>query len=204
MTKEVKIILILVVVAFIGWFVWPTLYRYENDYSSGLPIKYRTNRLTNEVQLSTPRGWIKWEIPQLFNKVENANINSTKELKPYRGETLNGNWWKDQDEQTRLMFMLGFFKGMPLGGKLSFWKDYNMDKPQASAQKAIESYSEYANKYFNGVDIFKHINGLNEFYSDHRNRTIMIDDAVWLGANKIAGMPQNEFDKLIIQYRKTP
>lgn len=82
MTKEGKIILVLVVTAFVGWFVWHTLYRYENDYSSGLPVKHRTARPTNEVQLSTPQGQIKREIPKLFNASEKAAVNFSEALKP--------------------------------------------------------------------------------------------------------------------------
>ena len=40
------------------------------------------------------------------------------------------------------------------------------------------------------------------FYSDYRNRSISIADAVWLVLNSIAGTPQDKLDKMIESFRR--
>ncbi|MGH9822017.1 MAG: hypothetical protein ACREDR_01990 [Blastocatellia bacterium] len=44
--------------------------------------------------------------------------------------------------------------------------------------------------------------GLDRFYKDYRNRRILVQNAIWLVLNSIAGKPQADWDKMVENYRK--
>jgi hypothetical protein len=44
--------------------------------------------------------------------------------------------------------------------------------------------------------------GLNDFFSDYKNRRIEVDDAIWLVLNGIAGTPKEKLDKMIESHRR--
>ena len=46
------------------------------------------------------------------------------------------------------------------------------------------------------------VDGLDKFYSDSRNRTIMLSNASTVFVNSVAGMPRDALLRLIEQYRK--
>ena len=52
-----------------------------------------------------------------------------------------GNWWKELDAAAKANYVVGFFDGMGLGNRFSFWefKDDNQ-----AAGKAVTSYSGYS------------------------------------------------------------
>ena len=99
--------------------------------------------------------------------------------------------------------MLGFFDGMPLGNRFSFWDFAHTKEKDACSADAVESFKTFTDKYVRNVTNEQIADGLNTFYADYRNRSILIHDAVWLALNSIAGTPQAELDKMIESFRKT-
>lgn len=112
----------------------------------------------------------------------------------------DGNWWLDQSRLMKVAYMVGFFDGMDLGHKFSYWKYVNSDL--LVGEKALNSYNEYTDKYFKNVSNLQLVDGLDTFFKDYRNRRIMVYDAVWLVVNGIAGTPQAELDKMIESWRQ--
>lgn len=117
--------------------------------------------------------------------------------------TRDGNWWRNQTEEQKTMYTTGFFDGTSLGHEFSFWNFANTKEKEACAADAVESFKTYWQKYGQNVTNIQIADGLTTFYSDYRNRSILIPDAVWLVLNSIAGTPQVELDKMIENFRKT-
>ncbi len=111
----------------------------------------------------------------------------------------DGNWWRSQPEFVRPAYTLGFFDGMLLGNKFSYWKYAN----QPIVRKIVDSYVEYQDKYMLHVTNTQLVDGLNSFYDDYRNRSIIVADAVWLVLNSIAGTPEGDLEKMIESWRKS-
>jgi len=45
-----------------------------------------------------------------------------------QGHRRDGNWWRDTSEASRISYMIGFFDGMGLGNKFSYWGVTNRDE----------------------------------------------------------------------------
>jgi hypothetical protein len=113
----------------------------------------------------------------------------------------DGNWWVDEDRASKLNYVTGFFDGMDLGNRFSYW-GLEDDPKSVTAAKVIGSYSSYSKKYLSEVTNGQLVDGLDKLYSDYRNRRIDVMGAVWLVVNGIAGKPEAEMQKLIENWRK--
>lgn len=115
----------------------------------------------------------------------------------------DGNWWLGQEKIVRTIYAIGFFDGMDLGNNFSHWKYSNGTKAQqiCSAQ-AVDSYREYSQKYFGNVTAGQLSDGLDSFYTDYKNRRILVSAAVWLVANGIVGVPEDKLNKMIESWRQ--
>jgi len=60
------------------------------------------------------------------------------------------------------------------------------------------------NKYLKNVTNSQLADGVDKFYSDYRNRRIMVNDAVWLVLNEISGKSDADMKKMIENWRKSP
>jgi hypothetical protein len=98
--------------------------------------------------------------------------------------------------------MVGFFDGMELGEDFSIWGTMNTQKADPAVGKAVSSYDQFANKYLTNVTNGQVVRGLDEFYSDYRNRRIKVTSGVWIVHNEISGKSKDERQKLIETYRK--
>ena len=110
----------------------------------------------------------------------------------------DGNWWRGHDRQTKVAFVTGFFDGMALGNKFSYWRQANA----ASSAEATKSYNAMVAQYLSNVTSGQLVDGLEGFYGDFRNRRIRIDNAVWLVLNQIDGMPAAKFEELVENWRR--
>lgn len=80
----------------------------------------------------------------------------------------------------------------------------NSDKAfdKACALKALQSYDEMKDLYLQHLTAGQVSDGLGQFYSDYRNRTILVHDAVWLVLKGIAGTPEEKMKEMIESYRR--
>jgi hypothetical protein len=118
----------------------------------------------------------------------------------------DGTWWNERSVGEKYSYVTGFFDGMELGHKFSYWGllDETKDDNQQSScvTKSFDSYKNYGDKFFNEVTSSQVADGLTEFYKDYRNRSIRVNDGVWVVVNTIAGTPQEKIDSLVQNLRK--
>ena len=118
----------------------------------------------------------------------------------------DGNSWREFSPQARVDYLIGFLDGMDLGYHFSYWKYTVKSAPILTADsvssKASSAYAEYSQRYFTNVRVGQLADGLNEFYSDYRNRSIRISDGVWVVVRQIAGDKPQDIEELITNLRR--
>jgi hypothetical protein len=114
----------------------------------------------------------------------------------------DGNWWLSTDKTIRLGYVVGFLDGIHLGQNFSYWKFVDDADSEPCLKKVLLSSGEYEQKYLSNVKIAQLNDGLNDFFADYKNRRIMVDEAIWLVLNGIAGTPKEKLDKMIESYRR--
>ena len=92
---------------------------------------------------------------------------------------------------------------MQLGHNLSYWNLIGDKQAGDALSRVAKSYSELSQRYFRNVTVGQLVDGLDVFYSDFRNRTIRVHDAIWLVVNQIAGTPQEELEKMVENWRRS-
>jgi len=115
----------------------------------------------------------------------------------------DGNWWRTESRSSQLDYMVGVFDGMQLGHNLSYWNLIGDKQAGDALSRVAKSYSELSQRYFRNVTVGQLVDGLDVFYSDFRNRTIRVHDAIWLVVNQIAGTPQEELEKMVENWRRS-
>ncbi len=135
----------------------------------------------------------------LINLAENSNHSWADDKRR------DGNWWMAQKLPGKLFFIDGFFDGLNLGNNFSYWGFYEPDNKSGVDKKCFEnvlkSFGEHYNKYFKNVTASQLVDGLDTFYSDYKNRRILVADGVWLVLNGIAGTPRDQLEKMIENWR---
>ncbi|TDN69096.1 hypothetical protein [Paraburkholderia sp. BL10I2N1] len=107
----------------------------------------------------------------------------------------NGNFWLTRSSASHIDYILGFLEGAQLGRNFAVWKwDVSSKDGELKITSALDSYSTEAQKYLSNVTVGQIADGLNQFYSDFRNRNIMIHDAVWLVLEQISGIPDSQLN----------
>lgn len=114
----------------------------------------------------------------------------------------DGNWWRGEQRISKSTYVVGFFDGMELGRNFSYWKFANNKLAANSVALVNESYAEYVDKYFKNVSNVQLVDGLDVFYADFRNRSILVHNAVWIVTHQISGLPQERVDEMIENWRK--
>jgi hypothetical protein len=114
----------------------------------------------------------------------------------------DGNWWRGLESMWKTVYVTGFFDGIQMGNRFSYWGFVDDEKSSACLSKVDASAAEYSKKYLSNITVGQVGDGLNEFYEDYRNRSLLVVDATWLVLNEISGKPRAEMDAMIEYYRK--
>ena len=114
----------------------------------------------------------------------------------------NGHWWqKLPGQEVKWGYLVGFFDGMGLGHRLSWWP-LEADQKYSDCVPAItDAYRTQIQQYLRRMDNRQLATELDTLYADPKNKSIRLPDAVWVIANKLAGRPQAELDAMIADYR---
>jgi hypothetical protein len=101
----------------------------------------------------------------------------------------DGTWWSRQSAGFRLYYVLGFMDGMDLGNAFSV-----PDKSVSANRKAPDSvtdarrtYRERIEQYVAHVTVGQVSDGLDTFYRDSRNRSVLLRDAFEIVLRSIKG-----------------
>lgn len=119
----------------------------------------------------------------------------------------DGNFWKKCNETTRELFARGVLGGMTLGhdrvlGSMMF----EVGNPNYNA-KCFEKVSNLHKSLEVGIKKIgaeQIVDGIDEFYSDFRNRSIVIKWAFLVVMQQIDGKPEKDINEYIEYLRKNP
>jgi hypothetical protein len=126
-----------------------------------------------------------------------------------RGEDArrDGNWWAAQTDANKVGYMTGFFDGLILEQRIFDATLLNVAPPKFN-QQFVEFASNVeiqANtqmeRLFTRVTAAQMRDGLNNFYSDARNRRVLLFNAAFVVANAFAGSPMERVEDLAATYR---
>lgn len=115
----------------------------------------------------------------------------------------DGNWWRQLDAVAKANYLVGFLDGMELGNRVALLgTDGNEQDYKTVSAKATASFGAYRAKYLANVTGIRLTDALDDFYSDSRNRHILVYDGVWLVVNQLAGKPDTVMQPIIETMRK--
>jgi hypothetical protein len=114
----------------------------------------------------------------------------------------DGSWWNGLDPVSKPIYVSGLLDGMKLGNDFSVWGVGQSSSDCKDAAKLVQSgYADYRAKYLTNVTNIRIVDGLDAFYSDAKNRGILVHGAMWLVLNQIAGKPPAEMQALVEKWR---
>jgi hypothetical protein len=114
----------------------------------------------------------------------------------------DGNWWQGQLKSTKLAYLTGLFDGMELGYNFASWNFIHDKQIDPCVSQMTKSFNERRDNFLKNVTNDQLVYVLDSFYEDYRNRRIMVNDAVWLIANNLAGTPSKALDTMLENFRR--
>lgn len=120
----------------------------------------------------------------------------------FASDRRDGNYWRELTKLEKATYITGFFDGIGLGNRFSYWGLLKNESGRKSLSAVKESYDGYMEKYTDNVTNLQIADGLDAFYEDYRNRKITTYDAVWLVLNSIAGKTEKEMETMTESFRK--
>jgi hypothetical protein len=133
-----------------------------------------------------------------------ATLTAITQTSTAQGARRDGNWWRELSPVVRTGVAVGFFDGLRLGRDFAYWGIPNIgDRVDPCMFKATDSYDKYSEQYVSPITAGQLVDGLNSFYEDYRNRSIMSDRAIWLVLNGIAGTPEGRLQTMIEAHRRS-
>ena len=114
----------------------------------------------------------------------------------------DGNWWNSQKWESHVDYVVGFMDGMDLGENFATWRGVKNGTWEDWANKGIVSYEYYVATYLKNITVKQLIDGMDDFYKDFRNRSVLVTNGIWLVLNQISGKPAPEMEKMIESFRK--
>ena len=90
---------------------------------------------------------------------------------------------------------------MDLGNEFTYWGIKNPKKNPCAAQEDA-SYNTMMKRFFTGRDSGQIREGLDTFYNEPLNRPILISDGVWIVLEKLSGLPSDQWDKMVSNFRE--
>ncbi len=110
----------------------------------------------------------------------------------------NGYWWLDASELVRLAYVVGFVDGAEQG---RFWLGIIS---QAKGNTVTKASADYVNGQldYNRIRFGQFKDGLDEFYKNYKNKSILVDDAFGYVRDSIRGVDQTQLVQELETLRK--
>jgi hypothetical protein len=99
----------------------------------------------------------------------------------------DGTWWNRQSAGFRLLYVLGFMDGMDLGSRFSTPDKAEGTRTPDSSLDARRTFKSRTEHYFTNVTVGQISDGLDAFYRDYRNRSIILADGFEIVLRSIKG-----------------
>lgn len=113
----------------------------------------------------------------------------------------NGDVWVTLDFETKVAYVAGFLQGMFLGHCFTTWGLPGAQENDSALQNATRSYTENWDKFVLNRSYLQFIEGLDELYSDDRNRLIRFENGMWIVMNEICGTSKERTRVMIESFR---
>lgn len=116
-------------------------------------------------------------------------------------EGQDGNWWRSLQIEQKYHYLTGIFDGLDLA--VTF---LTMDKrhDQKIVTEVSCLYALNRQKYFKNVTYDQLIDGLDDFFSDFKNRGIETDNGIFIVLKMIRGDSEDEINTMVKNLRKFP
>lgn len=117
----------------------------------------------------------------------------------------DGNYWNTQSRVNKADYVVGFMDGMELGEIYTLptlrhsTDGKTLPESQACHDQASKEYDFISAHYYKDVTVGQIVDGLDEFYKDFKNRSILIAWGVDLVVRQIAG---EDVEELLVVQRK--
>lgn len=123
------------------------------------------------------------------------------------GVRFDGNFWRKCNEATKELFATGVLGGMIHGtDRLLGSMMFEVGTPNLNAEcfKTVSTLHKSLEVRIKKIDAEQLVDGIDEFYSDIRNRSIVIKWTFLAVMLQIEGKPENEINQFIEYIRKNP
>jgi hypothetical protein len=122
----------------------------------------------------------------------------------YAQDGFDGNFWRDNlDEMARSAFVVGYLKGVETAGAMmpsAVCETLSLPIARCN-ENGWQAYKKNFGSY-GGVRVSQLVAGMNEFYSDYRNRLIAPQGAFHYVAQSIAGTSAQDLEVLVEYQRR--
>jgi hypothetical protein len=113
----------------------------------------------------------------------------------------DGEWWNTLGESVKSGFIVGFVDGIALGNEFSWWGMTDKQSKECSSA-TISSFQKMSDRYLVSLAYSQLKDGLDNFYKDSRNRSILMAGAMWIVVQKINGVPKEKLQQSLEEWRK--
>lgn len=113
----------------------------------------------------------------------------------------DGDWWNTLGESVKSGYIVGFVDGIALGNEFSWWGMTDKQSKECSSA-TISSFHKMSDRYLVSLAYSQLKDGLDNFYKDSRNRSILVTGAMWIVVQKINGVPKEKLEQSLEEWRK--
>lgn len=121
---------------------------------------------------------------------------------------LDGNWWINESKPYKATYLAGFVDAMSFEDKrwsfallLAQGKTFD-PKLSSFAIKVRKSMEDARQQDFSHVTVGQLVDGLDNIYSDYRNRRIKTKDAITVVIRSLDGTPEDKLNEIVEWQRK--
>ena len=108
-------------------------------------------------------------------------------------EDRNGNWWRSQQKSVKAVYVVGMIDGVGTGEAI-----LTKDGPTA----ALKAFTATADRLLVGAKAEQLMDGMDRFYSDFRNRSILTSHALFIVAMQISGATDEQIQNWTLIFRR--
>lgn len=134
-----------------------------------------------------------------------VKLSFSEEYRKYSEPTIDGYKWTSFDRSWKLGFATGFLWGVVTAtsegvGRLQRFASMAIFKTAEVDPKTKEYVDETPGDFLKRLDLSEItsgqiVDGLDNFYKDYRNMTILVEEAIWIVKLEIRGAPQEFIDE---------
>jgi hypothetical protein len=119
----------------------------------------------------------------------------------YSDESRNGNWWRSLQIEQKCHYLIGILDGLDLAVTFLYMDER---EDQKITREVIVLKELNQQKYLKNVTYEQLIDGLNDFFSDFKNRNIETNMGIFIVLKMIRGDSEDEINTMVKNLRRLP